>query len=269
MLEAMGSLVSNRRVSTAISFDDFEEVTCDLCGYLATKRRSTGKVICLKCEEREMVERVIAENEQLKRQKPFRLFDSNSLLTPNLRDATFENYYPTTLDLGRAKEKMSHFAETFVPGSGENILLTGPCGVGKSHLGAAVTKALIKKGHSCLFINVPKLLSKIRATYNRDPEVTEEQWLVLLETVDLLVLDDIGAEYRGNHDAESWAVKKLFEIIDSRQGKSTIFTTNYNSDELTKHLGSRNVSRMMNGTNVLRMPGPDYRLRNLGGGQGA
>lgn len=267
MLEAMGSLLSNKQGSTRISSDDFEEITCDSCRSLATKRKSTGKVICLKCEEQAMVDRVFMENQELKRQKPFRLFDQNSLLTQNLRRATFENYYPTSLDLGRAKDRMKHFTETFVPGSGENLLLTGTCGVGKSHLGAAVTKALIHKGYSCLFINVPKLLSKIKGTYNRDPEVTEEQWLELLETVDLLVLDDIGSEYRGNHEAESWAVKKLFEIIDSRQGKSTIFTTNHNSEELTKHLGSRNVSRMMNGTTVLKMPGADYRLRNSGGGQ--
>lgn len=268
MLEAMGSLLSNKPTNTAISFEDFIEVTCEACGSLATKRNSTGKVICLKCEEHAMVDQVFKENQEAKRLKPLRMFDQNSLLTPNLRHRSFDNYYPPTLELGRAKDKLSFYEQSFDPENGKNILLSGPCGVGKSHLAAAVIRELIKRGYSCLFINVPKLLSKIRATYNRDPEVTEEQWLALLETVDLLVLDDIGAEYRGNHDAESWSVKKLFEIIDSRQGKNTIFTTNYNSDELAQHLGSRNISRMMNGTEVVRMLGPDYRLRNLGGGKG-
>jgi DNA replication protein DnaC len=115
----------------------------------------------------------------------------------------------------------------------------------------------MKKDYSGIFVSVPKLLQAFRNTYNNDSEISEGQLLQALETVDCLVLDDIGAENKTD-----WATDKLFNIIDSRQGKSTIFTSNLDMKALENPktgVGPRNFSRIMMNANVQKVFGPDHR----------
>ncbi|MGM9923066.1 MAG: ATP-binding protein, partial [Bacillus sp. (in: firmicutes)] len=104
----------------------------------------------------------------------------------------------------------------------------------------------------------------LKSTYNKASEQTEEELLSHLERMDLLVLDDVGAEKTKKEDDEfSWAKSKMFEIIDSRIGKHTIYTTNFEHTELLKMYGERNFSRMMENTHVEKMNGENYRLRDF------
>jgi len=54
---------------------------------------------------------------------------------------------------------------------------------------------LIEQGYECLFLSLPKLLTKIKQTYNKEG-ITEAELLQVIQRVDLLVFDDIGAEQR-------------------------------------------------------------------------
>ena len=109
---------------------------------------------------------------------------------------------------------------------------------------------------------MPDLLTAFRDTYNK--KTSESELLNVVKDVDLLVLDDVGAEYVKNKNGEeSWAVDKLFQIINSRIGKPTIYTTNYESKDLIKkygYHGGRIVSRMMQNADVIKMDGKDYRV---------
>lgn len=192
------------------------------------------------------------------------IFEKNSLINSNLQKATFDNYNPTNPVLSKVKEEVMRYVETFDEKESKNLLLFGAYGLGKSHLAAAATKDLMQKGERCIFISVPKLLSKIRSTYNKRSEYSEEDLMKWLERVEFLVLDDVGAEQRkANDDGESWAVSKLFEIIDSRAGKHTIYTTNLNSGDLQRAVGPRNFSRMMQDTIILKLEGKDFRLKDF------
>ncbi|WP_249928329.1 ATP-binding protein [Niallia circulans] len=77
----------------------------------------------------------------------------------------------------------------------QNLLFTGNYGTGKSHLSVSITKKLIEQGYECLFLSLPKLLTKIKQTYNKEG-ITEAELLQVIQRVDLLVFDDIGAEQR-------------------------------------------------------------------------
>src|SRR5699024_452498 len=125
------------------------------------------------------------------------------------------------------------------------------------HLSVAVTKELMRKGKSCLFVSLPKLLTKIKNTYSGG-EVSEDKLLKMIQDVDLLVLDDVGAEQQTD-----WVNSKLFEIMDDRAGKATIYTTNLNSKELRKQIGERNFSRMMDNLQIIPMNGRDYRRKEF------
>ncbi len=115
------------------------------------------------------------------------------------------------------------------------------------------------------------LLRKIRNSYG-DSKETEAHILKNIESCELLVLDDLGAEYvRKDKDGEeSWAADLILTIIESREDKPNIITTNYNVESLQNKYGThggRIISRMMQGTRVVKFAGEDKRIK--GGGNSA
>jgi len=205
-------------------------------------------------EDKQLVLEILKTNAQLKKDKIKRLFEENSLINTDLQKATFNNYTPTNNDLQKALQVAKRYVETFDIKEPRNLLLYGNYGTGKSHLSVSITKALMEKEITSIFISMPKLHTTIKNTYNRKDK-TESDIMQGLEKIDLLVLDDIGAE-----SDTDWAIQKLFEILDSRQGKHNIFTTNLNEEGLEEHLKARNYSRIMYKTYPVKMTGKDYRL---------
>lgn len=207
-------------------------------------------------EYKHLALQTIRKYEQQKNDKIKRLFEENSLINKDLQKATFDNYTSKNEELQKALKVAKRYVETFDKEEPRNLLLYGNYGTGKSHLSVGIIKELIKKEITSIFISMPKLHTKLKNSYDKKSETREEEIMKALEGIELLVLDDIGSE----HDTE-WANSKLFEILDSRQGKHNIFTTNLNEDELKKHVGDRNYSRLMYNTHLIKMTGKDYRLR--------
>lgn len=207
-------------------------------------------------QDKQLAIEAVQAQERRKKEKIRQLFDDNSLINKDLQNASFENYNPASENLQAGLEIATRYVEIFNVDKPKNLLFTGNYGTGKSHLSVAMTKELMNRGYTCLFISMPKLLTKIKTTYNKKSEQTESDVMKYVEDVDLLVLDDIGAE-RDNE----WAISKLFEILDGRLGKHTIFTSNYNQDDLKSRIGDRNYSRIMHNTHEVKMIGEDYRLR--------
>lgn len=225
---------------------------------------------CFKCqmaeEERKLSRSILKANQKQRMKNIQTLFEEESLINPKLRNATFEDYHPTNQGLMKAKSILQRYANNFSKENPVSLLLIGNYGTGKSHLSVAAIKELMKKNYTCLFISTPKLLSKIRSTYNKSSEHTEEKIIETLTKVDCLVLDDIGSEQSKQQtdiNDQSWATSKLFEIIDNRIGKHTIYTTNFETGELQQRLGGRNFSRMMEDVTAIEMYGDDYRLKNF------
>lgn len=208
-----------------------------------------------KCADIKLAEEAKKQREQLRNDKMKQLFDYYSLLNGSLKVATLENYKPTSNELAKAKQDITNYIQEF--DGTKNLLLVGSYGTGKSHLSVAITKKLMERGKECLFLSLPKLLTKIKDTYN-NKGVTEDELLEVIKRVDLLVLDDLGAEH--NTD---WAITKVFEILDDRSGKATIYTTNLGSKELRERFNERNFSRLMENTQVIVMNGQDYRRKEF------
>src|SRR5690625_3701930 len=177
-----------------------QEFVCNGCGEHVVQKeliipvgpRKGDKTIAnygCKCEDIKLAKRVIAAEKKAKQKRLQQTFDYYSLVNESLQKATLENYEPTSEELAQAKQEITDYINEF--DGTKNLLLHGTYGTGKSHLSIAITKELMEKGYQCLFLSLPKLLTKIRDTYNNDG-VTEDELLEMIQRVDLLVLDDIG-----------------------------------------------------------------------------
>lgn len=212
----------------------------------------------------EILEKIRKQQKEAKIARINKIFEEHSLINPSLRNATFENFNPGKY-FQEAYLKAKKYVEEFDINKPKNLLFQGTFGTGKSHLSVSIAKALAEKGHTTIFISTPKLLTKIRNTYNKNSEMGEEEIINMIASVNLVVFDDIGAEGMVNdYGSSSWASQKIFEIIDQRSGKHNIYTTNLSSAEFesTKDL-QRIFSRMLENTELIKMDGPDYRKRQF------
>ncbi|MFB7142047.1 ATP-binding protein [Gottfriedia sp. NPDC056225] len=161
--------------------------------------------------------------------------------------SSLDNYKVICEETSLAKQKAEQCAKWYKFGNNFNVVITGNTGVGKSHLAYAIAKEVSVKRRS-LFISVPKMVSLILDSFNnKESKYTQEYFLKLMEEVDILVIDDLGAEV-GRIDTEKVASdfisKLLFNVYESRQGKSTITTSNLRGERAKKIYDERMISRL-------------------------
>ena len=126
---------------------------------------------------------------------------------------------------------------------GNGIWLQGDVGTGKTSLAMLISKTALEAGRSVAIYSMPRLLARIRRTY--DAESGEEGYLSFfdrLTSVDLLHLDDLGAEKRTD-----WVLEQLYAIVDRRyeEQRAMVVTTNMETPELKEQIGERTVSRLL------------------------
>jgi DNA replication protein DnaC len=147
--------------------------------------------------------------------------------------------------------------------AGRGLWFTGDVGTGKTSLAMLVSKAAERVGNSVAIYPVTRLLAEIKDTYDRDATGSYMSLFHKLCAVDLLHLDDLGAERRTD-----WVLEQLYSIVNERwqDERSIVVTTNIiDLDELREEIGARTVSRLVEicGSPIPLM-GPDLRLTSSG-----
>ena len=233
-----------------------------------------GELFCWYCSEVSQQDYQLAkETEYIHKKKQieslYESFADNSLINEKLKKATFKNYIPPNSELEAAKNRYIDFVREYDSDNPISLLVIGNYGTGKSHLAVAATKEFMKMGRTALFIQVNKLFTKITSTWNKNSDLTESKLMDIISSVDLLVIDDFGAEFTEKDKSQiTWKVTKMNEIIDSRAGRATIFTTNFTVGKLMGMYGERDYSRMIQDASIIEMYGENYRLRNFSKGRG-
>ena len=102
------------------------------------------------------------------------------------------------------------------------LTLQGANGCGKTHLAAAIANRALANGSSVFFAVVPDLLDHLRASFAPGSEVGYDELFETVRNVDLLVLDDLGAQA-----TTQWAQEKLYQVVNYRtvSGLPTVVTT--------------------------------------------
>ncbi|EKN67463.1 ATP-binding protein [Schinkia azotoformans] len=248
-----------------------EKTVCSGCSEQVTIKQipvlggiNKGKIqqfkIGCKCADIELADKIKKENESLKIDKVFKYFDKYSLINLDLTKASFESFEAQDPSQNIAWQSCVQYCLNFNKDRPENLILYGEPGRGKSHLGVSITKVMMEKHHaSSLFINVPKLITLIKESFNRNgsSDLSSYDILSMMREIDVLVLDDLGAELGSDYD-----IKFIFELLDDRMGKHTVITTNLNFAGFEDQFGKRNTSRVVRNATVLKVEGPDYRFKS-------
>ncbi len=127
--------------------------------------------------------------------------------------------------------------------AGRGLWLMGDVGTGKTSLAMLVSKMALELGRSVAIYSLPRLLARVRRTYEAD--AGEQSYLEFFERltgVDLLHVDDLGAEKRTD-----WVLEQLYALVDERYEaeRSIVVTTNLDQVELEEQIGARTVSRLV------------------------
>jgi DNA replication protein DnaC len=142
---------------------------------------------------------------------------------------------------------------------GRGLWLFGDVGTGKTSLAMLVSKAALEAGRSVAIYSMPRLLSDIKETYEDNSERSYMQLFERLVGVDLLHIDDLGAEKRTD-----WVLEQLYSIINERwqEQRSIVVTTNLvDVDELRTQIGPRTVSRLHEMCDLIPIMGRDRRMQ--------
>jgi len=126
--------------------------------------------------------------------------------------------------------------------AGRGLWFTGDVGTGKTTLAMLVSRAALDAGRSVAIYSLPRLLAEIRKTFDEGSERSHLDLLERLAAVDLLHVDDVGAER-----TSEWVLEELYSIVNARyeDERAMVITTNLPHDRLIEQIGERTVSRLV------------------------
>lgn len=141
---------------------------------------------------------------------------------------------------------------------GRGIWFRGDVGTGKTTLAMLVSAEALRGGHSVAIYSLPRLLGLLRETFNEESEASLAELLDRLAAVELLHIDDVGAQ-----QTSPWVLEQLYTIINTRyeDRRSVVVTTNLDDVALREQIGDRTVSRLVEMCgDPLPLFGADHRM---------
>ena len=141
-----------------------------------------------------------------------------------------------------------------------NLIITGPTGVGKTYLACAFAQKACREGFNTIYLRISKLFEDLSLSKG------DGRYLKLLSSfakADLLVLDDYGLEQLGREQRHD-----LLEILEDRHGlKSTLVTSQLPVENWHEQIGDPTLAdaildRLVHSAHKIKLNGESMRKKN-------
>ncbi|MBQ8767817.1 MAG: ATP-binding protein, partial [Clostridia bacterium] len=237
--------------------EDYLDVkyTCEKCqdtgvveDYDDERRVSYGTKLC-SCHN-ELLKKYASE--KMSKMTPLELssFEDFDLSYYPNKNINGENPYE---EMTSVYDNCRKYAEKFSTDS-QSLYFYGRTGLGKTHLSLAIANEALKKGYNVLYGSVITFLNKIeREKFGKTDSFETEDVLI---NADLLILDDLGAEF-----STPFIVSAIYNIINSRIARNvpTIISSNLNLEELKARYPESVASRIIGTFTPVEFIGKDIR----------
>lgn len=141
----------------------------------------------------------------------------------------------------------------------ENILITGPTGVGKSYIASALGYQACMMGYKVRYFNVGKLFTTLKMSKADNSYLKE---INRIEKQNVLILDDFGL-----HPIDAFIRIALLEIIEDRHGKaSTIIVSQIPVKDWHELMGEKTIAdaildRIVHSSHRIELEGQSMRKK--------
>lgn len=182
-----------------------------------------------------------------------------------IRNARFRySAHPSELeygvDRGLDKNLMLRLSDCSFIKNKENIILTGPTGVGKSFVASALGHRACMIGYKTIYFNTQKLFALLKAAL---ADGSYFKLIAKIEKQQLLILDDFGLQSLDSHNRQA-----LMEIIEDRHNKhSTIVVSQLPTNKWHRVIGESAIAdaildRLVHSAHRIELKGESWRKKS-------
>lgn len=176
------------------------------------------------------------------------LAELQALDLPLLSGMTFKTFDPRLVgsDAEELKDVQNAYRQAmkFAQAPEQWLVIAGSTGRGKTRLAAAIGNYCREAGKEVVFVVVPDLLDRLRASYTPQTgraglspgRTSFDEIFEHVRSAPLLILDDLGSE-----SGTAWADEKLFQLINYRYNAClpTVITTNAGVHQMESRIRTR------------------------------
>ncbi len=250
LLEQKEKIIKEENLDLRIKYE------CNICNDTGYVKNKEGRTTMCNCLRQKLIN--ISYNQS-------NLSDIKKDNFDNFNDKLFsdEGKRSARKNINKIKDASLKFIERFDDKETKNLLFTGNTGLGKTYMSNCIANELLKKGKNVLYQTAPVLLETvIDNKFNKYKNQDADEFYNNILTVDLLIIDDLGAE-----SLNSLKVSELFTILNTRilnlnnKVTKTIISTNLSIEQIFKLYEERIGSRIAGYYDIYQFFGDDLRLK--------
>ena len=192
------------------------------------------------------------ESQDREQRKQQRLLKSAKLkIAANARDIDYQQ------PRGLKQSMMASLLQCDWLSKNQNLLITGPCGSGKTYIGCALGHASCLKGYRVKYYRISRLMLELSQA---KADGSYSKALQSLAKLDLLILDDWGLE-----PLKAAQRNDLMEIMDDRhESSSTTIISQLPTDQWYQSIGDNTLAdaildRLMHNSHRIKLKGESMR----------